>query len=96
MQRIKMVMKRIAIPPAAPTATYTTKSVFPTDSKWVAIVFDNKSVALELIVLFASVQVVVSDCVVASKFMSCSEAFILLSDPLTVELNLAESVDNQH
>ena len=71
-------------------------SVFPADSKWVAIVFDKKSVALELIVLIASVQVVVSDCVVASKFMTCSEVFKLLSDPLTVELNLAESVDDQH
>ena len=41
-----------------------------------------------------SIQVVVSDCVVGSKFISCSDAFKLLSDPLTVELNLAESVDN--
>jgi hypothetical protein len=45
-----------------------------------------------LIVLIESVQVVVSDCVVASKFMFCSESFKVLRDPLTVELNLAESV----
>jgi hypothetical protein len=59
------------------------------------MVFDKKVVSLEVVVLIESVKVVVSDCVVVSKFRLCSESFKLLSDPLTVELNFAESVDDQ-
>lgn len=57
----------------------------------VATVFDKKIVVVELVILIESVWVVISDCVDELTYMfSCSESFKLLSDPLTVELNLAE------
>ena len=91
------MMKRTTMPPAAPTATYSTKSMPSAGSKWVAVVFNKRSVTAELLVSIESVWVVVSDRIVvnALKFMFCSVSFKLLSDPLTVELNLAESVDDQ-